>query len=107
MPYWKKQVAFPFFSQAKRGPIKQQSMVTAHPEIVVKSMDDKGNLRSTNQHGGNNIQEKPKKEKKKQIPGIRMLKKLVHHKDPDADAKKLKRIVSAIKKHIDDEYDYR
>jgi hypothetical protein len=36
-----------------------------------------------------------------------LLKKLVHHKDPDASEKKLKRIVYAIKKHIDDEYDYK
>ena len=109
MPYWKKQVAPPFFSQAKRGPIKQPSMITPHPEIITKLMDDKGNLQSNKpqQGGSNNIFEKPKKEKKKPIPGIRLLKKLVHHKDPDADAKKLKRIVYAIKRHIDDEYDYK
>jgi len=106
--YWKKQVAVPFFSQAKRGPIKQPSMITPHPEIITKIMDDKGNLQSNKpQQGGNNIFEKPKKEKKKPIPGYRILKKLVHHKDPNADEKKLKKIVYAIKRHIDDEYDYK
>ena len=108
MPYWKKQVAMPFFSQPKRGPIKQPSMITPHPEIITKLMDDKGNLQSNKpQQGKGDIFEKPKKEKKKPIPGIRLLKKLVHHKDPQADEKKLKRIVYAIKRHIDDEYDYK
>jgi len=107
MPYWKKQVAPPFFSQAKRGPIRQPAMITPHPEIITKIMDNKGNLQSNKQHGGNDVFEKPKKEKKKPIPGIRLLKKLVHHKDPQADDKKLKRIVYAIKRHIDDEYDYK
>jgi hypothetical protein len=110
MPYWKKQVAQPFFSQAKRGPIKQAPTITPHPEIVTKFMDNKGNLQKSisnnvEQQGLGGVFEKPKKEKKKPIPGIRMLKKLVHHKDPDAAEKKLKRIVSAIKRHIDDEYD--
>lgn len=110
MPYWKKQVPTPFFSQAKRGPIRQTPTITPHPEIVTKFMDNKGNLQSSKnnnieQVGLGGVFEKPKKEKKKPIPGIRMLKKLVHHKDPEADEKKLKRIVSAIKKHIDNEYD--
>jgi thiamine monophosphate synthase len=111
MPYWKKQVAQPFFSQPKRGNIKQAPTITPHPEIVTKFMDNKGNLQKTSnsnnaeQVGLGSIFEKPKKEKKKPIPGIRMLKKLVHHKDPEAGEKKLKRIVSAIKRHIDDEYD--
>jgi len=107
--YWKKQVAVPFFSQPKRGAIKQPSMITPHPQIITKMMDDKGNLQSNKpqQGGSNDVFEKPKKEKKKPIPGIRLLKKLVHHKDPQADEKKLKRIVYAIKRHIDDEYDYK
>ena len=109
MPYWKKQAIHPFFSQAKRGAIKQAPTITPHPEIISKFMDDKGNLQKNTvkheQAGLGAPFEKPKKEKKKPIPGIRMLKKLVHHKDPDADEKKLKRIVSAIKKHIGDEYD--
>jgi hypothetical protein len=109
MPYWSKPTIHPFFSQAKRGPIKQAPTITPHPEIISKFMDDKGNLQKNNvkheQVGLGSPFEKPKKEKKKPIPGIRMLKKLVHHKDPDAAEKKLKRIVSAIKKHIDDEYD--
>ena len=109
MPYWKKPIQQPFFSQAKRGPIKQQSMITPHPQIITKIMDDKGNLQSNKpqQGGSDKIFEKPKKEKKKPIPGIRLLKKLVHHKDPQATDKKLKRIDYAIKRHIDDEYDYK
>ena len=75
MPYWKKQVAPPFFSQAKRGPIRQPAMITPHPEIITKIMDNKGNLQSNKQSGGNDVFEKPKKEKKKPIPGIRLLKK--------------------------------
>jgi hypothetical protein len=110
MPYWKKPTIHPFFSQAKRGPIKQTPTITPHPEIVTKFMDNKGNLQKTTNNNAEQTGlgaqfEKPKKEKKKPIPGIRMLKKLVHHKDPEADEKKLKRIVSAIKKHIGDEYD--
>jgi len=109
MPYWKKHVAPPFFSQAKRGQPKQAVTITPHPEIITKIMDDRGVLQSNKpqqQGGSNNIFEKPKKEKKKPIPGYRMLKKLVHHKDPDADEKRLKKIVYAIKKHINNEYEY-
>jgi hypothetical protein len=108
MPYWKKPIQQPFFSQPWRGNVKQAPTITPHPEIITKIMDDRGNLQSNKpQQGGSNVFEKPKKEKKKPIPGIRLLKKLVHHKDPGADEKKLKRIVYAIKKHIDDEYDYK
>lgn len=109
MPYWKKHPITPFFSQPKRGNVSQATMITPNPEIVTKFMDNKGNLQSTK---NNNVEqvglgqpfEKPKKEKKKPIPGIRMLKKLVNHKDPEAGDKKLKRIVYAIKRHIEEDY---
>lgn len=109
MPYWKKQTPTPFFSQAKRGIQKQAPTITPHPEIITKFMDGKGNLQNTKssnveQVGLAQYYEKPKKEKKKPIPGIRLLKKLVKHKDEDVSEKKLKRIIGIMNRHIDDDF---
>lgn len=102
--YTKRQVVVPFFSQAKRLPPKQAPSIIPHPDIISKFQDDKGNLidnKKSNQSGNGPKADEPKKSKKKNLPCEKLIKKLVGHKDPDADNKKMKRIVSAIEKYID------
>ena len=108
MPYlWTKPQQISFFSQAKRLPVKDIPTVDPEPSIIFKK-----NIENelVNMHPNNKsatINEEPKKEKKKKqrLPGEKMLKKLVNHKDKDAEQKKLKSIVNSIKRHIGEQYD--
>ena len=106
MPYWKKPVIQPFFSQATRRPIKEAPSVFPHPEIISKIQDERGNLISNkpsgNQGGGSSEPEK-KKKKKKNLPCEKLIKKLVNHKDPKANEKKLNRLVGALERYIDND----
>jgi hypothetical protein len=105
--YTKKQIPFPFFSQARRLPIKQAPSIIPHPDIISKFQDDKGNLidnkKNAVQNGNGDIVVEKKKKKKKNLPCEKLIKKLVGHKDPDADNKKMKKIVSAIERYVNDE----
>jgi len=107
MPYlWNKPPPQSFFSMAKMKPFKEYPSINPHPEIIEKFME-----------GGQLINNKPKqhqkqqdetvpKKKKKRLPGEKLLKKLTKHKDSDAEEKKLKRIVSAIKSNLNKLEDY-
>jgi len=76
--------------------IKDSHNITPDPNIIMKMQNDEGKLVEVNPK-----KEEPKMEKetkkKKRLPGERMLRKLVHHKDDDAEEQKLKRIVRVIK----------
>lgn len=105
--YTKKQVAFPFFSQAKRLPPKQAPSIIPHPDIISKFQDDKGNLidnkKNVVQNGNGEIVVEKKKNKKKNLPCEKLIKKLVGHKDPNEGDKKMKKIMNAIDKYVNDE----
>ena len=105
--YTKKRIPFPFFSQAKRLPPKQAPSIIPHPDIISKFQDDKGNLidnkKNAVQNGNGEVVTEKKKNKKKNLPCEKLIKKLVGHKDPDADNKKMKRLVSAIEKYVNEE----
>ena len=102
---WNIQTPAPSLFRLKQDPPKHAPVITPHPNIVEKIMNDDNKLVSTKpkpQKGGEE-EEKPKK-KKKRLPGEKMLKKLVNHKDDDVEEKKLKRILYAIKKATENEY---
>lgn len=101
---WTRHTPAPSLFRLKQDPPKIAPVITPHPNIVEKIMNDDNKLVSTKpekQKGGE--EEKPKK-KKKRLPGEKMLKKLVNHKDDDIEEKKLKRILYAIKKATENEY---
>lgn len=109
MPYlWNKPPPPSFFSMSKVGPIKQIPSVNPHPDIIDKFMQG-GQLVETKakpqQKEDDFIEKKPKKQKVV-LPGQKLLKKLVKHKDTDHDEKKLKRILYTINSHINKESDY-
>lgn len=105
--YTKKQIPFPFFSQAKRLPPKQAPSIIPHPDIISKFQDDKGNLidnkKNAVQNGNGDVVVDKKKKKKKNLPCEKLIKKLVGHKDPDENEKKMKRVLSAVEKYVQDE----
>jgi hypothetical protein len=105
--YTKKQIAFPFFSQAKRLPPKQAPSIIPHPDIISKFQDDKGNLidnkKNAVQNGNGDVVVEKKKNKKKKLPCEKLIKKLVGHKDPDEGDKKMRKIMNAIDKYVNDE----
>ena len=78
--------------------IKDNHNITPDPNIIMKMQNDEGKLVEVNPKKEEPKKEKePKKKKKKRLPGERMLRKLVNHKDDDAEEQKLKRIVRVIK----------
>lgn len=108
MPYlWTKPKQQPFFSQAKRFQNKEMPTIDPDPIIINKKNIDNELVNYQPNKASATINEEPKKERKKKqrLPGEKMLKKLVNHKDNDAEKKKLKAIVSSIKRHIGEQYD--
>ena len=105
--YTKKQVPFPFFSQARRLPLKQAPSIIPHPDIITKFQDDKGNLidnkKNAVQNGNGDVVVEKKKNKKKNLPCEKLIKKLVGHKDPNEGDKKIRKIMNAIDKYVNDE----
>lgn len=95
---WNRQTPAPSLFRLKQDPPKSAPVITPDPAIVEKIMID-NKLVSTKpeKQKGEGKEEEPKK-KKKRLPGEKMLKKLVGHKDDDVEEKKLKRILAAIKR---------
>ena len=77
--------------------IKDSHNITPDPNIIMKMQNDEGKLVEVNPKKEEQKMEKEPKKKKKRLPGERMLRKLVNHKDDDAEEQKLKRIVRVIK----------
>ena len=100
MPYlWNKPPQQSFFSMAKIKPFKEYPSITPHPEIIEKFMEG-GQLINNNPKKQKQQDEQEPKKKKKRLPGEKLLKKLTKHKDSDAEEKKLKRIIYAIKSNL-------
>ena len=100
MPYlWTKPQQQSFFTKSVMGQFKEYPSINPHPEIIEKFMDG-GKLINNNPKKDNKKEEEEPKKKKKRLPGEKLLKKLTKHKDSDAEEKKLKRIIYAIKSNL-------
>lgn len=100
MPFlWTKPPPQSFFSKARVGEFKPFPSINPHPAIIEKIMDG-GKLINNNPKKNDKKEEDEPKKKKKRLPGEKLLKKLTKHKDSDAEEKKLKRIIYAIKSNL-------
>lgn len=100
MPFlWTKPPPQSFFSKARVGEFKPFPSINPHPAIIEKIMDG-GKLVNNNPKKDDKKEEDEPKKKKKRLPGEKLLKKLTKHKDSDAEEKKLKRIIYAIKSNL-------
>lgn len=99
MPLFRTPYNVPVFRRSVIEPIKELPSITPDPQMIMKITNDKNELIDMKKGSGQSTvkEEKAPKAKKKRLPGERMLKKLVNHKDDDADEKKLKRIIRAIR----------
>ena len=102
MSIYRRKPMVPYFSMAKCGGFREPPKITPPSDIINKVMSEEGELIDFHKKSSNDPVKKPeKKQKKKNLPGEKLLKKLTGTKAKDD---KIARIKNAIRKDIEHLY---